>query len=189
MHHSTSKCWVLQGFLEQDLLSFSLRNHSLGCISNTTSVMLCCNCSREDVSLRIHWFCKDFVPFSESNHDVPWHSHVGFKEDCSHWNNTSEHELNSTVLVTGRQGLNSLSCVFEGGLVLTIKHSTPDYKVVVVHTVELVELGFISSQLNVTIVCFNSSDVALDGLFPLSDPCIDMRRHVDQMSKPRHASS
>ena len=186
---SSSKSRVLQCFIEENLFGFCFWNHALGCVCDSTCVVLRCDCGGEDILVRIHWFSKDFIPLSESNHNVPWHGYVGFKEDCAHWDNSSEHELNSRVFISSRKCVYCLSCVFECSFILSFEHSTPDNEVMVVHSIEFVKLRVISSEFDVSIVSFNCSDVAFNRFFPLSNPSIDVRRHVDKVTHTWHDSS
>ena len=187
MQHSASKGWVLQGFLEQHLLGFSLGHHALGSVSDTTSVVLRGDGGREDVLVRVHGFGKNVVPLAKPNHHVPRHGDVGFKENGAHWDDASQHELNTVVGVAGWKGINRLASVLEGRLVLSVKHGTPHHEVVVVHAVKLVELRFVSGDVDVMVVGFNRSDVALNGFLPLANPCIDVGGHVDQVPEAGHA--
>ena len=59
----------------------------------------------------------------------------------------------------------------------------------VVHAVELVELRLVAGGGDVMVVGFNSSDVALDGFLPLTDPRVDVRGHVDQVTQAGHAGA
>ena len=120
---------------------------------------------------------------------MPRHGDVGFEENGTHWDDASQHELNTVVSVAGWKGINRLASVLEGRLVLSVKHGTPHHEVVVVHAVELVELGFIASDADIMVVGFNRSDVALNGFLPLTDPRIDVGRHVDQVAQSGHACS
>ena len=186
VEHTASESWVFECLVEQDLLCFGFWDHALGSVSDTTSVVLSSDCSREDILVVVHWLSQNFVPFSESNHDVPWHCHIRFEEDCTHWNNAGKHELHTRIFVTGRQCVNGLAGVLEGRLVLTFEHSTPDDEVVVVHSVELVELRFITGQFDVSIVGFNRGNVTLNGFFPLANPCINVRWHVNKVAETWH---
>ena len=134
----------------------------------------------------MHGLCEDVIPLSESDHDVPRHGHIGLEEDGTHRNDASEHESHAMVLITRREGGHRLPCIGEGGLVLAVEHRTPDHEVMVVHPVELVELGFVPGELDVGVVRLHGCDVALDRFLPLPHPRIDVGGHVDEMTASRH---
>ena len=189
MHHPASERRVLQGRLEQLLLGLSLRDHSLRSIGHSTGVVLGGYGSWEHIPVRVHLLCQYLVPLAEPDHDMPGHGDVGLQENRSHRDYPSEHELCPSVLITCRQGLDGLSSVLESSFVLAIEHGAPDDEVVVVHSVELVELRFVACDFDVAIIGFHRGYVAVDGLLPLPNPCVDVRGHVDEVPQARHASS
>ena len=189
MQHAPGERRVLEGFLEQDLLGFSLGHHALGGVSHTTSVMLGGDGGGENVLVAVHGFSEDVVPLAEANHHVPGHGDVGFQENRTHGDDAGEHELNTVVCVAGRKRVDSFSSVLQCRLVLTVKHGAPHDEVVVVHSVKLVELRLVSGGGDVVVVGFHGCDVAFNGFFPLTDPSVDVRRHVDQVAQARHSGS
>ena len=187
MHHPASERRVLQGRLEQLLLGLSLRDHSLGSVCNSTSVVLGGYGGGEHLPVRVHILCQYIVPLAEPDHDVPGHCHVGLQENRAHRDDPSQHELCPSVLISRRESLDGLASVLESGFVLAIEHGAPDDEVVVVHSVELVELGLVACDFDVAIIGFHRGYVAVDGLLPLPHPRVDVRWHVDEVPQARHA--
>ena len=187
VHDATGERRVLQGFLEQDLLGLGLGHHALGGVGHTACVVLGGDGGREDVLVGVHRLGEDLIPLAEADHHVPRHRDVGLQEDGAHWDDAGEHELHTVVGVARGQRVDRLAGVLQRRLVLAVEHGAPDDEVVVVHAVEFVELRFVAGDAHVVVVGLDRGNVALDGFLPLSDPCVDVRGHVDEVAEAGHA--
>ena len=189
VQYTAGKCWVFKRFIKECLFCLCLCNHALRGIGNTTSVVLCYYGGREDFLVWDGWFSNYIIPHTKPNHNVVGQSDIGFEEDRAHWYDACKHKLYAWIFVTGGVCRRRLSRILESDFILAFKHCAPNHKVMVVHSIKFIELRLVASELNVFIIGFYSSYVTFHALFPLSNPSIDVRRHVYEVTHTRHCGA
>ena len=136
--------------------------------------MLGSYCCRENFPICVEWLIEYLIPLSKPDHDMPRHCHIRLQEDCSHRDYSCKHKLHTGLRVPSWQCTDCFARILQCRFVLSVEHCTPDYEVMIMHSVEFVELGFVPSYLYIPIICLYSCDVAIYSLLPLADPCIDV---------------